>query len=140
MTAHIHAARMAEYAQDALETDEPWLRWEVEHKVCPNSGWFPLNGNPTWERHLNYRRKPRTIYINGHEVPEPMREAPASGVRFWVPTMHAVGSGTLSRDYTWSGDGDSYDTAWLARGLCHSTREAAEAHARALLSFTVVRS
>ena len=25
---HIHAAAMAEYAKDALETDKPWERWE----------------------------------------------------------------------------------------------------------------
>ena len=29
MTAHKHAALMLQYAQDAMETDRPWERWEL---------------------------------------------------------------------------------------------------------------
>jgi len=28
MTAHKHADLMLQYAQDAMETDKPWERWE----------------------------------------------------------------------------------------------------------------
>ena len=30
MTAHKHANLMLQYAQDAMETDKPWERWEVK--------------------------------------------------------------------------------------------------------------
>jgi len=78
-----------------------------------------------------FRLKPRTININGHEVPEPIREAPAMGTEYWTAGFALVGDmGTLH----W--EGDSVDSEHLRHGLCHATREAAEAHARALLSFT----
>lgn len=83
-----------------------------------------------------YRRKPRTIDINGHEVPEPMRVAPAEGADYFTVNME-------------DGDVDSWRLQWQSgtsdmrrfkAGLCHATREAAEAHARALLSFTTQES
>jgi len=78
-----------------------------------------------------YRAKPCTITINGHEVPEPMREAPRLGAEFFLADPY--GDATARR-YAWYGS-EAFPR-WLARGLCHTTREAAEAHARALLSFT----
>lgn len=77
-----------------------------------------------------FRLKPRTITINGHEVPEPMRVAPKWIAGYYMPDL--IDSTYVATSY-W-GD-DKYDEERLARGLCHLTREAAEAHARALLSF-----
>lgn len=80
-----------------------------------------------------YRLKPRTININGHEVPEPLRVAPdkPGGVEYYVPWFSANGS---TARFIWN---DILSDHWmLSRGLCHTTRVAAEAHARALLSFT----
>ena len=34
-----------------------------------------------------YRIKPRTITINGHEVPEPIRELPQDGVTVFWPSL-----------------------------------------------------
>lgn len=79
-----------------------------------------------------FRLKPRTITINGIEVPEPLRVAPEEGSDYFTVNME-------------DGDADSWRLEWrsggldsrrLNAGLCHATREAAEIHARALLSFT----
>ena len=64
---HIHAAAMAEYAKDAAETDKPWERWEFS---CGNRDYRSLQSQPLWVADFRYRRKPKVILINGHEVPE----------------------------------------------------------------------
>lgn len=84
------------------------------------------------QRPTRLRVKPATININGHEVPEPLRVAPADGAAYWRVTVSDKQlAGAVN---TWNDD--VYDHRWLARGLCHATKEAAEQHARALLSFT----
>ena len=69
---HIHAAAMAEYAKDAAETDMPWELWEVSMTESGDE-YRSLFGHPYWEVTRKYRRKPKVILINGHEVPEPHR-------------------------------------------------------------------
>lgn len=75
-----------------------------------------------------YRVKPKTILVNGFEVPEPMREAPNDGVKYFFPNLSY-------NDYFWSygWDNDDVDVRMLERGLCHTTKEAAIAHAKAML-------
>lgn len=128
-TAHPHAALMAEYAKDAAECAEPWTRWEG----CGDDGiyWYGFDTHPKWDVECQYRRKPRTISINGHEVPEPLRVEPELRSTYWLTGL--LGPVAVS----WDG-GDS-DQDRLQRGILHATREAAEAHARALLSFTEVK-
>ena len=67
--------------------------------------------------------KPKTITIvaNGktYELPEPMRVAPVRGTEFFFQGGKAVGS------YSWRKD--ECDMDWLAWGVCHATREAAQA-------------
>lgn len=75
--------------------------------------------------------KPETININGHEVPAPVREPLELGkmylfVHFWDDAVVS--------EVAWSGD--RVDRHRLKLGLIHSTKEAAIAHAEALLSFT----
>lgn len=86
---------------------------------------------PGLVRPEHFRLKPRTITINGHEVPEPMRVAPSDGTVYYMPDWSNPCLFTSTR---WASD--SYDRHRLAYGICHATREAAEAHAKALLSFT----
>lgn len=100
--AHVHAELMKKYAEDAAETDD-----------------------------MEYRRKPRTININGYEVPEPLREAPEVGASYFLVSL--VDERGLANP-AWSGD--KFDERCLRAGITHATREAAELHARALLSFT----
>lgn len=107
MPAHKHAELMMQYAQDALETDKPWERWEV--KTCEQGGWYTPTSQVPFNEWNEYRRKPKTINVNGHEAPE-------------------------YDDYIW--EDTSLDTEAMKRGLIHLTKEAAIAHAKALLSFT----
>lgn len=80
------------------------------------------------------RVKPRTITINGREVPEPLREAPAHEALYWMP---ALSDEDVVRRVVWHGD--NFDRRALQNGQVHLTRQAAHEHAEALLSFTLVR-
>jgi len=75
---------------------------------------------------------PRTIRIGEFDVPEPLREAPEGCCEtlFIVNPTREDGFAPI----IW--DGDSQDKLWLSRGLLHKTRDAASAHAKALLSLT----
>ncbi len=127
-----HADLIKEYAEDCLKYKEPWLLWEwysLEDKL-----WEVAAIHPMWFPEMKYRKKPRTININGYEVPEPLRIAPSPDT-----TVYAVGitHTKFIMEHT-------YDNAryWhkqlLNKGLLHLTKEAAELHAKALLSFTIV--
>jgi hypothetical protein len=81
------------------------------------------------------RLKPHKININGHEVPEPMRVAPAVEASYYTPDVHAE---AYPFHHIWGED--IVDKEWLAGGLCHATKEGAVAHAKALLSFTKAKN
>ena len=121
---------MEQYAEDALTTDRPWELWEV---MSENSEWMPmpLYDNPAWNPATKYRRKQKTIIINGFEVPEPVREPLPCGAYYCVANI-SITTGPMQ--YRW-GD-DRIDFRFLREGLIHLTPEAAELHAKALLSFT----
>lgn len=123
--AHKHAKEMMQYAEDAAECDEPWLLWQFN----VGQGWIDCTRMSEFHKDHEYRRKPRTININGFEVPEPLKEMPSSGVVWAVD---------LDEDYNvfdWEVCGNIIDRM-IAKRIAHSTREAAQLHARALLSFT----
>jgi len=84
--------------------------------------------------HKHYRRKPRTIHINGFEVPEPFRGRLELKQKYWVI---AVSSRCALFNSWCASDLERY---WMAAGLIHLTKEAAELHRKALLSFTEVKS
>lgn len=66
-------------------------------------------------------------------VPEPMREAPADGVGYWVPLVRVDGEASTFF-HVWRSD--DFDRAFLVGGLCHSTEAAARAHAEAMIAMT----
>ena len=107
----------------------------ADAKSTPNR-WIPISGQAAlnqvaYNTHLKFRVKPKTIRIGDYDVPEPMRVAPGDSEIFYMP---AILSGSLYTARRW---GDFQDQqAQLAAGLCHSTREAAELHAKALISLT----
>ena len=123
---HIHAAAMAEYAKDAIETDKPWERWEVSF----SGGFIGVTGHPNWSVNHEYRRKPKVILINGHEVPEPHRTPLKIDDTYWTFTFFFDGV----NKYYWTNDLD--DNNALKSGFVHLTKEAAEKHFNALKSFT----
>lgn len=126
MSGHIHAKLMAIYAQDAAETDEPWRRWEF----CYRDEWTALTTHPIWRADVMYRRKPKTININGFEVPEPCRERLEIGREYWVAAVYS------KHGYKINWTNSSLDDSVLKKGLVHLTEYAAELHRKALLSFT----
>lgn len=129
MTKHIHAELMMQYAQDALETNTPWERWECTNAI--KEQWIQMSSNPNWYPDIKYRRKPKTININGFEVPEPCRTQLEDGDNYYIASPTYEG---LSEEYIWRND--NCDRRWLNSGLVHLTSEAAKLHAKALLSFT----
>lgn len=123
---HVHADAMLAYAQDAMETYKPWERWESNfHR---SSSWIPMEQHPAWLKDHNYRRKPRTIKVNGFDVPEPMREVPESGCCVFSPSLddkHFV------YEFVFTGASE-WRARLFQRGLIHETREAAAKHAMAM--------
>lgn len=73
---------------------------------------------------------PRFIEINGNKVPEPERKALERGEVYWTPDL-AHGASLPRR---WRGV--PLNNRHLGLGMVHKTKEAAEIHAKALLSFT----
>lgn len=76
------------------------------------------------------RVKPKTIRIGDFDVPVPMSRPPKYDEDLWVPNLI---QGAAEKD-VWCNT--SEDLQKLANGLCHSTKEAAQIHTEALLSFT----
>ena len=123
---HIHAVAMAEYAKDAAETDMPWELWEFS---TSSQDYKPLHKHPSWGEGNKYRRKPKVILINGHEVPEPHRTPLKNAEEYWA--LSHFRNVTCTH---WQDDGS--DSHFLENGFIHLTKEAAEKHFNALKSFT----
>lgn len=130
-TGHPHAELMAQYAEDAKTCTEPWKLWQK--RVAPQDAWVNCTLHPVWTKGMEYRRRPRTIKIGDREVPEPLREAPADGTKYWV--LHLLCSSPKHAiSFKWT-DHEN-DRLWLASGLVHLTAEAATAHAEALIALS----
>lgn len=71
---------------------------------------------------------PKTIKVNGFDVPAPMSEVPELGSEYFVIDMLDEG---LFCSIEW--EGDDKDNQWLSNGIIHSTKSAAIAHAKAML-------
>jgi len=127
---HKHADLMLAYAQDAQETQAPWKLWQFKNPYVDD--WSDATSHPSWDNMTEYRRKPRTIRIGAYDVPEPLRVAPLSDTHYYAPHF---GCDNSIVDYRYSVDSD-HDNLILKRGMMHLTREAAEIHAKALISLT----
>lgn len=98
--------------------------------------WFPASSQLALTQiahntHLKFRIKPKTIRIGEYDVPEPMRKEPGEDAEFFLPSVLSPRK-YLSR--RWVRHIDQCEQ--LAAGFCHSTAEAAELHAKALISLT----
>lgn len=126
---HIHAELMAQYAEDAKKTDEPWRLWEHKQPWCE---WRGCKKTPIWNECIQYRRKPRTIRINGFDVPEPLRVGEVeTGDTVWLADV-VEGS---ARRVTFLEESRT-NFGCLMNGLVHQTKKAADLHVKALVSFT----
>ena len=130
MAKHIHADLMLQYAQDAMETDKPWERWEVSGEVTGT--WISLSERFSFMAKHQYRRKPKMLsvtLVSGEVVswPEPHRtELEYGDPYFYFTPTH--GDIVLKK---W--DRAPWDISTLSNGYIHLTKEAAEQHAAALL-------
>ena len=118
---------MAEYAKDATKSKEPWKDWEMTDSFDTTS-WISCTGHPGWISVLNYRRKPKTVTINGIVVSKGLTEANYDTL-VYIPALH------LHRKYIAICFEDIYQRG-LERGLVHATKEDAIAMADALLAFS----
>jgi len=90
-------------------------------------GDFPANGNFIYG--LDFSIKPKMMIVNGFEVPEPMRLLPAIGSLYFTPYIkNCVQPDEIEYE------GDKLDLMWISLGICHSTKDAAIAHAKAMLN------
>lgn len=126
MTAHVHAALMDQYAEDAHKTDHPEYLWR--QRPVGGAKWESIFGTPLWSPDWEYSRRPGSL--NGHEYPLAETEPPAFGTHYWVPDpLHPE---TTLGQLLWTGD--EFDLLRLGRGLVHLTEDAARAHADAIIS------
>lgn len=77
---------------------------------------------------VEFRIAPRTILVNGVEVPAPEKEAPADGAEYFVP--HVLDIDEYEAFY-WAQD--EMDARFLERGLVYLDKESAIARAKAML-------
>jgi len=127
-----HAALIAQYAQDWVETDAPWARWEYKRA----GEWKPLDDHPIWAHSYQFRRKPATIEINGHTLIEPLKaiDHKAAYVYLAAPSLTCFYTSRCPDAWGYTEEA----ACLLKRGLLHATPEAAKAHAQALISFTTI--
>lgn len=110
----------------SLGSDIEWL----DH----NGVWLPKGKTTGFVVDGKYRIKPRTIMIGDIEVPEPMREAPAESSNVFAVDISCCGPDinlVIGSNYR-----EKYHRQMLDRGLLHSSRESAIAHAKALIALT----
>lgn len=132
--AHPHAGLMAEYAKDAAECSEPWVRWEF-NEVRRQGGpveWNPCREHPNWSAYMQYRRKARTIRIGKHDVPEPFRGTLKLDTDYWTVQ---IGSCTAHAAQCVNSN-QAIGVRHVASGLVHLSREAAQCHAEALIALS----
>jgi hypothetical protein len=119
-----------------IEILRAWANGEVVQMLIDDE-WQDHNhhsyrtSTPAFHDAHTFRIKPKTININGYEVPEPCREPLNYGERYWCVCLDF---GSFVLEHEW--DGVAVDLELLEKGLIHKTKEAGTAHAKALLSFT----
>lgn len=129
MSGHPHADLMAKAAEIAKTDKEWWKHFEI--KTLHFDAWSDMD-NEVFFDNDEYRLKPRFIDINWHQVPEPVREIPATGDILYIADTTLKPCGELRLQWT----GHDVDMRLLNSGLLHTTKEAAEVHIAAMLSFT----
>lgn len=125
---HENADKMMMYAKDAMETSNPWRRWQVYRTV--DDMWVTCTTHPNWELEKIRRVQP-VVVINGFDVPLPISKVLPIGRNYFIPSLC---NASKTQQYTWEGNKD--DLKFLRQGLVHLSEENAKIHAEALISFT----
>ena len=122
---HKHAAVLRAIA-DGVPLSEFEVRgvaWTEWHNMEAHGGYRDwMASHDSWE----IRRKPQHIIVNGFKVPKPLDAMPIDGEVF---TPHLQSEKFFDCDW--------FSSSWalrsFKRGIAHSTKEAAAAHAKAML-------
>nr|DAM42741.1 MAG TPA: hypothetical protein [Caudoviricetes sp.] len=125
MTAHVHAALMLQYAQDAAETNTPWLLWELSDNEMD---WYPCSTHPAWNEQTRYRHKKTVIKIGRFEFPKPMTRAPKEGTDYFY--LDFGDNGFVVGGSSWAGD--DFDMENVAMNVSHLSHKDAQTHADVL--------
>ncbi len=128
-----HADLALIYAKQMAECDDPWELWEYKH--LSGTEWIRPHNHIVLHDDQRYRQIPKTIKINGYDVPEPMRVKPEHNGKYYYVDLDIYGGG-VNHDYYESHD---LDLIRLGRGICHETEQAALIHAKALFSFSELK-
>jgi len=139
MKKHKHAELILQYAQDAMETDKPWERWEHRHGNGNGNGngndtenpWFTPTVELGFSPSVEYRRKPVYLTINGFYVPKPEKAPLQDGTEYYVPSFNNEEGITV---FLWRDS--AADLRRLRHGVVHLKTEDAYTHTKALRSFT----
>lgn len=125
MTAHVHAALMLQYAQDAAETDTPWERWEMSDD---GKNWYPCSTHPAWNEDTLYRHKKLVIEVGGFRFPKPINAAPKEGTEYFY--LDFGDNSFVVNGSIWTGD--DFDIKNIARNVVHLSHKDAQTHADTL--------
>ena len=120
---HVHAELMMQYAQDAMETDDPWNRWELKNKTSVE--WKPLAKSPSWFPYMEYRRKPngKMVLIDEEEFIVPKCFYPNINEEYWYFDINGKVIQSVKKTGT--------DLLTAILGACYKT----EAEAKQALAF-----
>ena len=125
---HKHAELMMQYAQDAMESSEPWRNWESYN--THDRKWNDCSNHPKWYKEIKYRRKPKMVSVtlmDGEVLswPEPLKlsDLELNKSYFFIDTELDI------HETRWV----SFDNMGLVScGMVHLTKDAAEQHSHAL--------
>ena len=124
MNPHPHAEVLRAIA-DGVPMSEFEITWG--RKVC----WCPIEDQPYFvfsDEGSEIRRKPQHIMVNGFKVPKPLNVMPKRDDDYYAPCFD---DNKFYESYSWASD--SVDDRLFARKVIHATKEAAIAHAKAML-------
>jgi hypothetical protein len=112
---------------DETLVNKDGLTWNISHDGFML---WPI-GCGKYPDYSNVKIKPRTININGFEVPEPLRKYPEVGTVIFLASTNCKRGNNYSK---WRNEETYFE--WIEKGIVHLTQESAQKHIDALLSFT----
>ena len=131
--------------QETLDAMRAWADGETVEESLSSGRWVEIGGpdkvrSAVFEDYRVYRIKPRTIRIGKYDVPAPLPVDCGTfdaNTTYYSPDIESMDGTFTTEEQFWCWD--RIDVLRLERGLVHLTREAAELHARALISLTEVK-
>ena len=135
MAGHIHKEIMLRYALLAQTHEKPWEFIQGRDEECDE--WEDYTGVgylPTFNPEYKYRLKPKTININGFEVPEPLRVAPKFEVKYYYPNL------CMDRVYGTEWQDTELDNDRFNNGIIYAEKENCWIYLNAILSFTKIKA